>query len=130
MSAQPEKGKPMTNPIHFVKGSDRAIKSSARGQARMRELSREQSEAIKINSRIMLEGLAEFLGREPSRLEQFQAEAISSMYWQASHARRSGKFKDEVELLMKAAALARDSAFAFTLDHSPQRRPAAEQTDA
>jgi hypothetical protein len=104
-----------------------AAEAAKKGRARTREFTREQSEAIKINSRIMLEGLAEFMGREPTQLERFQAESISSLYWLAAHARRSGKFKDEVELLMKAAALARDSAFGYTLDYR-LRRPAAEQT--
>jgi hypothetical protein len=117
------------NPAHFTSGPG-ATERAQKGQARMREFAREQAEAIRVNSAIMLEGLTQQTGRAPSQLEVFQAESISSMYWQAAHARASGKFKAEVELLMKAAALARDSVFAYTIDHSLQRRPAVEQSSA
>jgi hypothetical protein len=118
----------MTNPIHFVKGSDRTIKSSARGWARMREIAAEARAETAVLSAAMVRGLEAKEGRPATELEKLQAEAICSLFLKARRLRDQGK--DYVEYLREAAIMTSQSAFRLPGDSSPRNHEAGTGDDA
>jgi hypothetical protein len=101
----------MTNPIHFVKGTDRAAKSGTKGQARMREIAEEMRHQVAIVSAVMVRGAEERLGRPVTPHEKLIAEAIAGCYLKARKYREQSKTELELEYLRMGATLESQSIY-------------------
>jgi hypothetical protein len=67
-----------------------------RGRRRMEQIAAETKLAVETNSRIMLAGLRQFTGREPTAIDRMDAEALASLAYQASKLREKGQSELEV----------------------------------
>jgi hypothetical protein len=109
------------NKSHFQPGSD-AAERGAQGRKRMREISAENRAKIQINIESMLTGLRQTSGREPSKIDEMDAEAMCSLMLQAAKLRDKGQC--ELEVWREYALVKQASAWA-----NPWPRAAAPATE-